>query len=372
MAFWPSIGRAGVSCVVSDVSSPRGRCADPMVKLSGCPRARASGAAFEAVSQVSQARQRLLRHPRPGAWTRPAQMEEEGHKIIKLNIGNLAAFGFEPPDEIVQDMIRNLPDAAGYTDSKGLFAPRKAVMHYTQQKQHRGRRRVDDVYLGNGASELIAMSMNALLDDGDEVLIPAPDYPLWTAAVGAVGRHAGALPVRRGDGLAARPRRHPRARSRRARAAIVVINPNNPTGALYPDELLQRDRRDRAPARADRLRRRDLRQDALRRRHAHHRSPSLADDVLFLTFNGLSKNYRSCGYRAGWMVVSGDKRHAARLHRGPEHAGLDAPVRQRAGPARDPDRARRLPEHQRPGRRRAAACAASATSPTSCSPRSRA
>ena len=124
------------------------------------------------------------------------QMEEEGHKIIKLNIGNLAAFGFEPPDEIVQDMIRNLPNAAGYTDCKGLFAPRKAVVHYTQEKHIAGVT-VDDVYLGNGASELIAMSMNALLDDGDEVLIPAPDYPLWTAAVAPVRRHAGALPVRR-------------------------------------------------------------------------------------------------------------------------------------------------------------------------------
>ena len=137
------------------------------------------------------------------------QMEEEGHKIIKLNIGNLAAFGFEPPDEIVQDMIRNLPHAAGYTDSKGLFAPRKAVMHYTQQKHITGVT-LDDVYLGNGATELIAMSINALLNDGDEVLMPAPDYPLWTAVGRPVGRHAGALPVRRGDRLDARPRRHPR------------------------------------------------------------------------------------------------------------------------------------------------------------------
>jgi len=114
------------------------------------------------------------------------QMEDEGHKIIKLNIGNIAAFGLEPPDEIVQDMIRNLPHSAGYTDSKGLFAPRKAVVHYTQEKQIPGVT-VDDVYLGNGASELIVMSMNALLNDGDEVLIPAPDYPLYTAAVSLSG-----------------------------------------------------------------------------------------------------------------------------------------------------------------------------------------
>ena len=114
------------------------------------------------------------------------QMEEEGHKIIKLNIGNVAAFGLMPPDEIVQDMIRNLPDAAGYTDSKGLFAPRKAVVHYTQEKHVKGVT-VDDVYLGNGASELIAMSMSALLNDGDEMLIPAPDFPLYTAVVGLSG-----------------------------------------------------------------------------------------------------------------------------------------------------------------------------------------
>jgi alanine-synthesizing transaminase len=114
------------------------------------------------------------------------QMEDEGHKIIKLNIGNIAAFGLEPPDEIVQDMIRNLPHTAGYTDSKGLFAPRRAVVHYTQEKQIRGVT-VDDVYLGNGASELIVMSLNALLDDGDQVLLPSPDYPLYTAAVALSG-----------------------------------------------------------------------------------------------------------------------------------------------------------------------------------------
>ena len=164
-------------------------------------------------------------------------MEEEGHKIIKLNIGNIAAFGLEPPDEIVQDMIRNLPHAAGYTDSKGLFAPRKAVVHYTQEKHIPGVT-VDDVYLGNGASELIVMGMNALLNDGDEVLVPSPDYPLWTAAVAL----SGGTPVHylcdeQADWLP--DLADIRARSRRRREAIVVINPNNPTGALYPDELLQ-------------------------------------------------------------------------------------------------------------------------------------
>jgi alanine-synthesizing transaminase len=236
------------------------------------------------------------------------QMEEEGHKIIKLNIGNIAAFGLEPPDEIVQDMIRNLPDAAGYTDSKGLFAPRKAVVHYTQQKHVKGVS-VDDVFLGNGASELITMSMNALLNDGDEVLIPAPDYPLWTASVAL----SGGTPVHylcdeASDWLPdladMADKITPRTR------AIVVINPNNPTGALYPVELLEKivelARRHGLLVFAD-----EIYDKTLYDGHQHTSIASLADDVLFLTFNGLSKNYRSCGYRAGWMVVSGEKRHAA-------------------------------------------------------------
>ena len=167
------------------------------------------------------------------------QMEEEGQRIIKLNIGNVAAFGVMPPDEIVQDMIHNLPSqvAAGYTDSKGLFAPRKAVMHYTQEKGIAGVT-VDDIYLGNGASELIAMSMNALLDAGDEVLIPSPDYPLYTAVVSLSGgthvhyrcdEGSGWLP----DLADIRAKVTPHTK------AIVVINPNNPTGALYPVDVLQ-------------------------------------------------------------------------------------------------------------------------------------
>lgn len=235
------------------------------------------------------------------------QMQEEGHKIIQLNIGNLAHFGLAPPDEIVQDMIRNLPDAAGYTDSKGLFAPRKAVVHYTQEKGIRGVT-VDDVYLGNGASELIVMSLNALLDDGDEILVPAPDYPLWTAAVSLSGGRpvhylcdegSGWLPdlddIRRKVG--------PRTRG------IVVINPNNPTGALYPPDLLKGiveiARQHQLIVFAD-----EIYDKTLYDGHVHTSLASLADDVLFVTFNGLSKNYRSCGYRAGWMVVSGEKRHA--------------------------------------------------------------
>ena len=236
-------------------------------------------------------------------------MEEEGHKIIKLNIGNVAAFGLEPPDEIVQDMIRNLPSqvAAGYTDSKGLFAPRKAVVHYTQQKNIAGVG-VDDVYLGNGASELIAMSMNALLNDGDELLIPSPDYPLHTAVVGL----SGGTPVHyicdeqsdwMPDIADIRAKITPRTKG------IVVINPNNPTGAVYPDSLLleivQVAREHQLIVFAD-----EIYDKTLYDGHAHTSIASLADDVLFVTFNGLSKNYRACGYRAGWMVVSGDKRHA--------------------------------------------------------------
>jgi len=235
------------------------------------------------------------------------QMEDEGHKIIKLNIGNVAAFGLEPPDEIVQDMIRNIPHAAGYTDSKGLFAPRKAVVHYTQEKRIAGVA-VDDVYLGNGASELIQISLTALLNDGDEMLIPAPDFPLYTAAVGLSGgrpvhyrcdEQAGWLP----DIDDIRRKITPRTRG------IIVCNPNNPTGALYPDSLLleivELARRHQLVVFADEIYDKTLYDGA-----THTAMASLADDVLFISFNGLSKNYRSCGYRAGWMVVSGEKRHA--------------------------------------------------------------
>ncbi|MBA4343875.1 MAG: aminotransferase [Methylibium sp.] len=235
------------------------------------------------------------------------QMEEEGQKIIKLNIGNVAAFGLEPPDEIVQDMIRNLPAAAGYTDSKGLFAPRKAVVHYCQEKNIRGVT-VDDVYLGNGASELIVMALNALLDTGDEVLLPAPDYPLYTAAVAL----SGGTPVHymcdeQSDWMPdiedIKRKVTPRTK------AIVIINPNNPTGALYPEsvlrEIVEIARQNELIVMAD-----EIYDKTLYDGQTHTSIASLADDVLFLTFNGLSKNYRSCGYRAGWMIVSGEKRHA--------------------------------------------------------------
>ena len=236
------------------------------------------------------------------------QMEEEGQRIIMLNLGNIAAFGLMPPDEIVQDMIRSLPDAAGYTDSKGLFAPRKAVMHYTQEKSIAGVA-VDDVYLGNGASELIAMSMNALLNSGDEVLIPAPDYPLYTGVVSL----SGGTPVHYlcDEGAGWLPDLADiEAKVTRNTKALVVINPNNPTGALYPVELLRGlveiARRHELVVFADEIYDKTLYDGAI-----HTSIASLADDVLFVTFNGLSKNYRACGYRAGWMIVSGDKRDAS-------------------------------------------------------------
>ena len=235
------------------------------------------------------------------------QMEEEGHKIIKLNIGNLAVFGFDSPDEIVHDMILNMSNASAYTDSKGMFAPRKAIMHYSQQKNIDGVT-IEDIYLGNGASELIVMGMNALLNNGDEVLVPAPDYPLWTAAVSLSGgkpvhyicdEASGWLPDI--DDIKRKITPHTK--------AIVVINPNNPTGALYPVEVLQQivevARQHQLIVFADEIYDKTLYDDAL-----HTSIASLADDVLFITLNGLSKNYRCCGYRAGWMVVSGEKKHA--------------------------------------------------------------
>lgn len=235
------------------------------------------------------------------------RMEDEGQSIIKLNIGNLASFGFEPPDEIVQDMIRNLPNSAGYTDSKGMFAPRKAVMHYCQEKQIAGVS-VEDIYLGNGASELITMSLNALLDGGDEILVPAPDYPLWTGAVSLSGGKPVHYICDEGNEWLPDLEYIRRKVSPRTRG-IVVINPNNPTGALYPAEILQGiidiARKNELIIFAD-----EIYDKTLYDGNTHTSIASLADDILFVTFNGLSKNYRSCGYRAGWMIVSGEKGRA--------------------------------------------------------------
>lgn len=235
------------------------------------------------------------------------QMEEDGHKIIKLNIGNLAVFGFDAPEEVQQDMIRNLPNSAGYSDSKGIFAARKAVMHETQRQGIKGVT-LDDIYLGNGASELIALATNALLDNGDEMLLPAPDYPLWTAVTSLSGgtpvhymcdEENGWMPNLQDIRAKITPRTK----------AIVVINPNNPTGALYSKELLleilQLAREHGLVVFADEVYDKVLYDDV-----KHTPLGSLSTDVLTITFNSLSKAYRSCGYRAGWMVISGDKKPA--------------------------------------------------------------
>ena len=236
------------------------------------------------------------------------RMEEEGHKIIKLNIGNLAVFGFDAPEEIQQDMIRNLPNSAGYSDSKGIFAARKAVMHYTQQQGISGVT-LDDIYLGNGASELIVTATNALLNDGDELLLPAPDYPLWTAAVTLAGGKPVHYLCDEANGWMPDPADIRRKITPRTKG-IVVINPNNPTGALYSDALLQEivaiAREHGLVLLADEVYDKVLYDDV-----KHTAIGSLSQDVLTLTFNSLSKSYRSCGYRAGWMVVSGDKKAAA-------------------------------------------------------------
>jgi alanine-synthesizing transaminase len=232
------------------------------------------------------------------------QMEDEGQKIIKLNIGNLAPFGFDAPEEIQQDMIRNLPNSAGYSDSKGIFAARKAVMHYTQQQGIHGVT-LDDIYLGNGASELIVMAANALLDNGDELLVPSPDYPLWTAATSLSGGTPVHYRCDEADGW------QPDLADMRAKITprtkgIVVINPNNPTGVLYSDALLkgivELAREFGLVILADEVYDKVL-YDGVK----HTAMASLSTDVLTLTFNSLSKAYRSCGYRAGWMVLSGPK-----------------------------------------------------------------
>ncbi len=236
------------------------------------------------------------------------KMEDEGHRILKLNIGNPAPFGFEAPDDIVKDVIHNLPTSQGYSDSTGIYAARVAVMQYYQQRNIKDIR-VDDVYIGNGVSELIMMAMQALLNHGDEVLIPSPDYPLWTAAVSLSSgspvhyrcdEQAGWFPDI--DDIKSKITSKTR--------AIVLINPNNPTGAVYDKALLQEvvevAREHGLVVFSDEI------YDKILYDEAKHTSiASLADDVFFVTFGGLSKNYRVAGFRSGWLVVSGNKRLAS-------------------------------------------------------------
>ncbi len=235
------------------------------------------------------------------------RLEDEGHRILKLNIGNPASFGFEAPEEILQDVIRNLPTAQGYSDSKGLFSARKAVMQYYQQKGMPSVG-IEDIYLGNGVSELIVMTLQALVNNGDEILLPAPDYPLWTAATSLAGgtpvhylcdEQAGWFP----DIADIKAKITPNTKG------IVLINPNNPTGAVYSKELLEQivelARQHNLVIFSDEIYDKILYDEA-----QHISTASLAPDVLCLTFNGLSKSYRVAGFRSGWVVVTGPKHNA--------------------------------------------------------------
>ncbi|HCI01991.1 MAG: aminotransferase [Oceanospirillaceae bacterium] len=235
------------------------------------------------------------------------RLEDEGSRIIKLNIGNPAPFGFDTPEEIMQDVIHNLPNAQGYCDSKGLFAARKAVMHECQRKQI-ANVGIEDIYIGNGVSELIVMAMQALLNEGDEVLIPAPDYPLWTAAVALAGGNP--IHYRCDEDQGWQPDiEHIKASITPRTKGLVIINPNNPTGAVYSEQTLT--------ALIELARQHDLiiYADEIYEKIVYGEAQaiplaSLADDVFFVSFNGLSKAYRAAGFRSGWMVLSGAKHRA--------------------------------------------------------------
>jgi alanine-synthesizing transaminase len=236
------------------------------------------------------------------------KLEEEGYKIIKLNIGNPGVFGFDAPEEIVRDVIINLPESQAYSDSKGLFSARKAVMHETQRLGIKGVG-INDIYLGNGVSELIVLAMQGLLNPGDEVLVPSPDYPLWTAAVTlSSGTAVHYVCDEQADWQP--DIEDIKNKITNNTKAIVVINPNNPTGAVYSEELLlqivELARQHSLIIYADEIYDKILYDDAV-----HIPMARLADDVLIISFNGLSKNYRLAGFRAGWMILSG-ARHLAK------------------------------------------------------------
>lgn len=236
------------------------------------------------------------------------RLEDEGHHILKLNIGNPAPFGFNAPDEIQQDYIRELPHAQGYSDSKGILSARRAIVQHYEERGFGGFD-VDRVYLGNGVSELIAMAMSALLNNGDEVLIPSPDYPLWTAAVTLSGGRPVHYVCDEGADWAP-DLADIESKITSSTVALVVINPNNPTGAVYPEEVV-RGLADIAARHglvlcADEIYDKVLYDDA-----KHTLAAAMAPDVLTLTFNGLSKAYRVAGYRSGWLVITGPKEHAA-------------------------------------------------------------
>jgi alanine-synthesizing transaminase len=236
------------------------------------------------------------------------QLEEDGHQILKLNIGNPAAFGFNAPDEILHDVIHNLSAAQGYCDSKGLFSARKAIMQECQRLNVRNIE-IDDIYLGNGVSELITMAMQALLNNGDEVLVPAPDYPLWTAAVSLSGGTAVHYVCdEQADWFPDIADIESRINSNTR--ALVIINPNNPTGAVYSNDILlqliELCRKHGLILFADEIYSKIIYDDAV-----HTSVASLCDDVFIVSFNGLSKSYRLAGFRSGWIILSGPKEHAS-------------------------------------------------------------
>jgi len=233
------------------------------------------------------------------------RLEAEGHKILKLNIGNPAPFGFEAPEAIVADIVHNLPEAQGYSDSRGIYSARTAVAQY-YQSHGLTETAVDDVYIGNGVSELITMVLQAYLDDGNEILVPAPDYPLWTGAITLSGGTPVHYRCDEDNGwdpdladIEAKITEHTK--------GLVVINPNNPTGAVYSEGtvkgLVDIARRHELVVFSDEIYEKILFDNAVH----HHTANYVGDDVLCLTFSGLSKAYRVCGYRAGWVMVSGPK-----------------------------------------------------------------
>ncbi|MDV8023454.1 pyridoxal phosphate-dependent aminotransferase [Rhodococcus sp. IEGM 1330] len=259
--------------------------------------------------QQSTKLQNVLYEIRGPVHAHAARLEAEGHRILKLNIGNPAPFGFEAPDVIVRDMIAALPVAQGYSESKGILSARRAIVTRYELEPGFPELDVDDIYLGNGVSELITMTMQALLDDGDEVLIPAPDYPLWTAMTTLSGGKAVHYMCDEENGW------NPDLADIESKitpktVALLVINPNNPTGAVYSKEVLQGivdlARKHQLLLLADEIYDRILYDDA-----EHTSLASLAPDLLCLTYNGLSKAYRVAGYRAGWLAITGPKAHAA-------------------------------------------------------------
>lgn len=262
------------------------------------------------MAEISQSRKlrNVLYDIRGPVLEQAQRMEAEGHRILKLNIGNPAPFGFEAPDSILVDMIRNLPSAQGYSDSRGIYSARTAVVQYYQSRGLRNYD-VDDIYLGNGVSELITLSLQALLDVGDEILVPTPDYPLWTASVSLAGGTAVHYLCDEEshwwpDIADIEAKITPQTRG------IVLINPNNPTGAVYPESVLRKivdlARRHGLIVFADEIYEKILYDDAV---HVHAAALT-GEDVLCLTFSGLSKAYRIAGYRSGWMAISGPKRDA--------------------------------------------------------------